>query len=337
MEIFNTNRTLFYYLFNQHVVEFNPIVYDPVIAESIEKYSELFVDPQYATYLSVDHPEYIRETLKNAAGKRQIRLIVVTDAEGILGIGDWGTQGVDISVGKLMIYTVAAGIDPATVLPIVIDAGTNRKELLDNPFYLGNHHERIHGEIYDNFIDQFVQIAEELFPDLYLHWEDFGRSNAANILNKYKDKIPTFNDDIQGTGIITLAGIYGALGMTGEELINQRYLCYGGGTAGAGIAHRVFLEMINEGLTEEEAYSRFYMVDKQGLLFDDMEDLTPEQKPFARKRSEFTNSEQLIDLGAVVKVVKPTILVGTSTQPGTFTKEIVEDMCSFTERPIIFH
>lgn len=336
MEIFNTNRTLFYYLFNQHVVEFNPIVYDPVIAESIEKYSELFVDPQYATYLSVNHPEYIRETLKNAAGKRQIRLIVVTDAEGILGIGDWGTQGVDISVGKLMIYTVAAGIDPATVLPIVIDAGTNRKELLDNPFYLGNHHERIHGEIYDNFIDQFVQIAEELFPDLYLHWEDFGRSNAANILNKYKDKIPTFNDDIQGTGIITLAGIYGALGMTGEELINQRYLCYGGGTAGAGIAHRVFLEMINEGLTEEEAYSRFYMVDKQGLLFDDMEDLTPEQKPFARKRSEFTNSEQLIDLGAVVKVVKPTILVGTSTQPGTFTKEIVEDMCSFTERPIIF-
>lgn len=169
-----------------------------------------------------------------------------------------------------------------------------------------------------------------------MHWEDFGRSNAANILNKYKDKIPTFNDDIQGTGIITLAGIYGALGMTGEELINQRYLCYGGGTAGAGIAHRVFLEMINEGLTEEEAYSRFYMVDKQGLLFDDMEDLTPEQKPFARKRSEFTNSEQLIDLGAVVKVVKPTILVGTSTQPGTFTKEIVEDMCSFTERPIIF-
>ena len=210
--------------------------------------------------MSVDHPEYIRETLKNAAGKRQIRLIVVTDAEGILGIGDWGTQGVDISVGKLMIYTVAAGIDPATVLPIVIDAGTNRKELLDNPFYLGNHHERIHGEIYDNFIDQFVQIAEELFPDLYLHWEDFGRSNAANILNKYKDKIPTFNDDIQGTGIITLAGIYGALGMTGEELINQRYLCYGGGTAGAGIAHRVFLEMINEGLTEEEAYSRFFFV-----------------------------------------------------------------------------
>ncbi len=336
MEIFNTNRTLFYYLFNEHVVEFNPIVYDPVIAESIEEYSELFVDPQYAAYLSVEHPEFIRETLVNAAGNRKIRLIVVTDAEGILGIGDWGTQGVDISVGKLMIYTAAAGIDPATVLPIVIDAGTNRKELLDNPLYLGNRHERIRGEAYYDFIDQFVQTAEELFPDLYLHWEDFGRSNAANILNKYKDKIPTFNDDIQGTGIITLAGIYGALDITGEKLTDQVYLCFGGGTAGAGIAHRVLLEMINEGLSEEEAYSHFYMVDKQGLLFDDMDDLTPEQKPFARKRSEFDNSEALTELGAVVKAVKPTILVGTSTQPETFTQEIVEDMCTFTERPIIF-
>lgn len=335
MEIFNTNRTLFYYLFNEHVVEFNPIVYDPVIAESIEQYSDLFVDPQYAAFLSVEHPEDILDTLKNAAGDRNIRLIVVTDAEGILGIGDWGTQGVDISVGKLMIYT-AAGIDPKTVLPVVIDAGTDREELLNNPFYLGNRHKRIRGEAYYDFIDQFVKEAEDLFPDLYLHWEDFGRSNAAVILNKYKDKIPTFNDDIQGTGIITLAGIYGALDITGEKLTDQRYLCFGGGTAGAGIAHRVLLEMMEQGLTEEEAYSRFYMVDKQGLLSDDMDDLTPEQKPFARKRSEFENSEELTELSKVVKAVKPTILVGTSTQPGTFTQEIVEDMCSFTERPIIF-
>lgn len=335
MEIFNTNRTLFYYLFNEHVVEFNPIVYDPLIAESIEQYSDLFVDPQYAAFLSVEHPEDILDTLKNAAGDRNIRLIVVTDAEGILGIGDWGTQGVDISVGKLMIYT-AAGIDPKTVLPVVIDAGTDREELLNNPFYLGNRHKRIRGEAYYDFIDQFVKEAEDLFPDLYLHWEDFGRSNAAVILNKYKDKIPTFNDDIQGTGIITLAGIYGALDITGEKLTDQRYLCFGGGTAGAGIAHRVLLEMMEQGLTEEEAYSRFYMVDKQGLLFDDMDDFTPEQKPFARKRSEFENSEELTELSKVVKAVKPTILVGTSTQPGTFTQEIVEDMCSFTERPIIF-
>lgn len=332
MEIFNTNRTLFYYLFNEHVVEFNPIVYDPVIAESIEQYSDLFVDPQYAAFLSVEHPEDILDTLKNAAGDRNIRLIVVTDAEGILGIGDWGTQGVDISVGKLMIYT-AAGIDPKTVLPVVIDAGTDREELLNNPFYLGNRHKRIRGKAYYDFIDQFVKEAEDLFPDLYLHWEDFGRSNGAVILNKYKDKIPTFNDDIQGTGIITLAGIYGALDITGEKLTDQRYLCFGGGTAGAGIAHRVLLEMMEQGLTEEEAYSRFYMVDKQGLLFDDMDDLTPEQKPFARKRSEFENSEELTELS---KAVKPTILIGTSTQPSTFTQEIVEDMCSFTERPIIF-
>lgn len=266
MEIFNTNRTLFYYLFNEHVVEFNPIVYDPVIAESIEQYSDLFVDPQYAAFLSVEHPEDILDILKNAAGDRNIRLIVVTDAEGILGIGDWGTQGVDISVGKLMIYT-AAGIDPKTVLPVVIDAGTDREELLNNPFYLGNRHKRIRGEAYYDFIDQFVKEAEDLFPDLYLHWEDFGRSNAAVILNKYKDRIPTFNDDIQGTGIITLAGIYGALDITGEKLTDQRYLCFGGGTAGAGIAHRVLLEMMEQGLTEEEAYSRFYMVDKQGLLY----------------------------------------------------------------------
>ncbi|MBL1126321.1 NAD-dependent malic enzyme [Streptococcus suis] len=336
MEIFNTNRTLFYYLFNQHIVEFNPVVYDPVIAESIEQYSDLFVDPQYAAFLSVEHPEDIRDSLKNAAGDRKVRLIVVTDAEGILGIGDWGTQGVDIAIGKLMIYTAAAGIDPTSVLPVVIDAGTNRTELLEHPFYLGNRHERIRGEAYYSFIDQFVETALELFPDLYLHWEDFGRGNAANILNKYKDKIPTFNDDIQGTGIITLAGIYGALDISGESLTDQRYLCFGGGTAGAGIAHRVLLEMINEGLSEEEAYDRFYMVDKQGLLFDDMDDLTPEQRPFARKRSEFENSEELTNLTAVVKTVKPTILVGTSTQPNTFTQEIVEDMCKFTEHPIIF-
>lgn len=336
MEIFNTNRTLFYYLFNEHIVEFNPVVYDPVIAESIEHYSERFVDPQYAAFLDINHPENIEETLKNAAGDRQIRLIVVTDAEGILGIGDWGTQGVDISIGKLMIYTAAAGIDPASVLPIVIDAGTNRQELLDNPLYLGNRHERVRGDQYYDFIDQFVQTAEKLFPKLYLHWEDFGRDNAANILNKYKDKIPTFNDDIQGTGIVTLAGIFGALDIKKEKLTDQVYLCFGGGSAGAGIANRVLLEMINEGLSEEEAYKRFFMVDKQGLLFDDMDDLTPEQRPFAKKRSDFANAEELTDLLAVVKTVKPTILIGTSTQPSRFTKEIVEAMCQNTERPIIF-
>ena len=336
MEIFNTNRTLFYYLFSQHLEEFNPIVYDPTIADTIEGYSDLFVDPQYAGYLDINHPENIEATLKNAAGDREIRLIVVTDAEGILGIGDWGTNGVDISVGKLMVYTGAAGIDPSMVLPLVIDAGTNREELRNNPNYLGNRHERVRGDRYYDFIDQFVQTAERLFPKLYLHWEDFGRLNAANILEKYWKQIPTFNDDIQGTGIVTLGGIFGSLDISGEKLTDQVYLCYGGGTAGAGIASRVLREMVSEGLSEEEAYKRFFMVDKQGLLFDDMDDLTPEQKPFAKKRADFSNADKLTDLLEVVKTVKPTILVGTSTQPNTFTKEIVEAMCENTERPMIF-
>lgn len=336
MEIFNTNRTLFYYLFSQHLEEFNPIVYDPTIADTIEGYSDLFVDPQYAGYLDINHPENIEATLKNAAGGREIRLIVVTDAEGILGIGDWGTNGVDISVGKLMVYTAAAGIDPSMVLPLVIDAGTNREELRNNPNYLGNRHERVRGDRYYDFIDQFVQTAERLFPKLYLHWEDFGRLNAANILEKYRKQIPTFNDDIQGTGIVTLGGIFGSLDISGEKLTDQVYLCYGGGTAGAGIASRVLREMVSEGLSEEEAYERFFMVDKQGLLFDDMDDLTPEQKPFAKKRADFSNADKLTDLLEVVKTVKPTILVGTSTQPNTFTKEIVEAMCENTERPMIF-
>ena len=336
MQIFNTNRTLFYYLFSKHLAEFNPIVYDPTVSLTIEGYSDLFVDPQYAAYLDINHPENIEKTLKNAAGDREIRLIVVTDAEAILGIGDWGTNGVDISVGKLMVYSGAAGIDPSCVLPLVIDAGTNREELRNNPNYLGNRHERVNGDRYYAFIDQFVETVERLFPKLYLHWEDFGRENAANILEKYRTKIPTFNDDIQGTGIVTLGGVFGAMAISGQKLRDQVYLCFGGGTAGAGIASRVHREMVREGLSEEEAYKRFFMVDKQGLLFDDMEDLTPQQKPFAKKRSDFPNTDKLTDLAEVVRTVKATILVGTSTQPNTFTKEVVEAMCQNTARPCIF-
>ena len=336
MEIFDTNRTLFYYLFSQHVVEFMPIVYDPVIAENIENYSELFVNPQNAVYLSIDSPETIEESLKNATKDREIRLIVVTDAEGILGIGDWGTNGVDISVGKLMVYTAAAGIDPKSVLPVVLDAGTNRETLLEDKLYLGNRHKRVYGDKYYDFVDKFVQTAEKLFPRLYLHFEDFGRSNAANVLHKYWKTYPVFNDDIQGTGIITLAGILGALKISGEKLTDQRYMCFGAGTAGAGIADRIYQEMLQQGLSENEARNRFYLVDKQGLLFDDMDDLTPEQKPFARKRTEFNNANELTNLEAAVKAVRPTILVGTSTQPNTFTETIVKEMASYTARPIIF-
>ncbi len=336
MDIFNENRVLFYKLFSKHVNEFMPVVYDPTIADTIENYSRLFVDPQNAAYLSINHPEEIRSILENAAGGREIKLIVVTDGEGILGIGDWGTQGVDISVGKLMVYTAAAGIDPKNVLPVVLDVGTNNKDLLADKLYLGNHQERVSGDQYYDFVDQFVGTAEELFPNMYLHFEDFGRNNAANILNKYKDKILTFNDDIQGTGIITLAGILGALNISHQKLSDQVYLSFGAGTAGAGILKRIYDAMVEDGLSPEEAKKRFYMVDKQGLLFTDTEGLTPEQKPFARDRSEFANADELTNLDAVMKAVHPTIMVGTSTQPNSFTKEIIQEMAAHTERPIIF-
>ena len=336
MEVFNFNRTLFFHVFSEHLVELMPIVYDPVIAESIEQYSEQFINPQYAAFLSIDHPESIETSLKQAAGDRKIRLIVVTDAEGILGIGDWGTNGVDISVGKLMVYTAAAGIDPQTVLPVVLDCGSNRESLLKDPFYLGNRHKRIYGDHYYDFVNRFVETAENLFPDLYLHFEDFGRSNAATILKKYQKTYPVFNDDCHGTGIITLAGILGAMKINREKLTNHTYMCFGAGTAGAGIADRIFREMVAQGLSEKEARNHFYMVDKQGLLFDDMDDLTPEQKPFARARSEFDNPEKLNNLTAAVMAVRPTILVGTSTAPKTFTKEIVKAMASWCDHPIIF-
>jgi len=334
--LLDTNRTLFYYLVDQHVAEFMPVVYDPTIADTIENYSALFVNPQNAAFLDINHPENIEATLKNAADGRDIKLLVATDAEGILGIGDWGVQGVDIAVGKLMVYTAAAGIDPASVLPVSVDAGTNRKELLADPLYLGNRHERVRGDQYFEFIDKFVKTAQSLFPEMYLHFEDFGRSTATKILNTYKNDWPTFNDDIQGTGIVVTSAVLGALAITGEDIKSQTYLTYGGGSAGTGIANRVLAEFMQQGLSEEEARKHFYMVDRQGLLFDDDETLTPEQKPFARSRSEFENADELTDLLSVVKAVKPTVLVGTSTNPGSFTKEVVEAMVANTDHPKIF-
>ncbi|EGP5094991.1 TPA: malolactic enzyme [Enterococcus faecium] len=335
MNLFNTNRTLFYKLMGKHLVEFMPVVYDPVVADSIEQYNEIFLKPQDAAFLSIDEPENIKASLKNAADGRDIRLIVVTDAEGILGMGDWGVNGVDIAIGKLMVYTAAAGINPAQVLPVSIDAGTNNEELLNNPLYLGNRHARVEGETYYEFIDQFVQSATELFPELLLHWEDFGRGNAATILEKYEDKITTFNDDIQGTGIVVLAGVLGGLNISGEQLKDQTILTFGAGTAGVGIANILLDEMIRQGVPEEEARQHFYQVDKQGLLFEDTKGLTPGQIPFARKRSEFTNADELTNLEAVVKAIHPTIMIGTSTQPGAFTEEIVKEMAAHTPRPII--
>ncbi|XIF19906.1 MAG: NAD-dependent malic enzyme [Acetilactobacillus jinshanensis] len=338
MTIFNTNRVLFYKLFSQHVVEFMPIVYDPTIAEDIEKYSDIFTQPQNAAYLSIDTQDStsaIKSALTNAANGRQIRLIVVTDAQEILGIGDWGVNGVDICVGKLMVYTAAAGIDPREVLPVVLDVGTDNQKLLNNPNYLGNRHHRVNGSKYYGFVDKFVKSAEATFPDMYLHFEDFGRDHAANLLNKYRQKYTVFNDDIQGTGIIILASILGALNISHEKLTDQRYLCFGAGTAGTGIANHVYREFIQQGLSPQEAKQHFYLVDKQGLLFKDDPTLTPQQKVFARDKAEFKHPERLTDLLNVVKAVHPTILVGTSTAPGTFTKAVVQEMAAHTKRPVI--
>lgn len=246
MEVFNTNRTLFFYLMGQHITEFMPIVYDPVIAESIEDYNERYQKPQDAVYLSVKHPERIGESLANVSGDRDIRLIVVTDAQGILGIGDWGVDGVDIAVGKLMVYTAAAGINPAQVLPVSIDAGTDNQKLLDDPNYLGERHHRISGPEYFDFIDRFVAEIEKHYPKSLLHFEDFGRGTAARILDKYQDKILTFNDDIQGTGIIALAGVLGAMNISKEKLVDQTFLTFGAGTAGMGIAKMLYDELIRQ-------------------------------------------------------------------------------------------
>lgn len=336
MEIFNTNRTLFFYLMKQHITEFMPIVYDPVIAESIEQYDERYLRPQDAAYLDVNHPEDIATELADAADGRDIRLIVVTDAEGILGIGDWGVNGVDISVGKLMVYTAAAGIDPAQVLPVSIDAGTDNQQLLDDPNYLGNRQHRVRGDRYFAFIDRFVEEVEKLFPKSLLHFEDFGRGTAARILDKYQDQILTFNDDIQGTGIISLAGVLGAMNISKEKLTDQTFLTFGAGTAGMGIAKMLYEELIRQGMEPAEAKKRFYLVDKQGLLFEDTPGLTPKQKPFTRQRTEFANANKLTDLLSVVKAVHPTVMIGTSTQPGAFSEAVVKEMAAHTKRPVIF-
>lgn len=336
MEVFDTNRTLFFYLMEKHIAEFMPVVYDPVIAEAIEQYNERYIKPQDAAYLSIEHPDLIKEELADAADGRDIRLIVVTDAEGILGIGDWGVNGVDISVGKLMVYTAAAGIDPSQVLPVSIDAGTNNEKLLKDPHYLGNRMKRVEGQPYFDFIDKFVDAVEGLFSKSLLHFEDFGRGTAARILDKYQDKILTFNDDIQGTGIIALAGVLGAMNISKEKLTDQTFLTFGAGTAGMGIAKMLYDELIRQGLTPEEAKKHFYLVDKQGLLFDDTPGLTPKQKPFTRQRSEFANADELTNLLAVVKAVHPTVMIGTSTQPGSFDEAVVKEMAAHTPRPVIF-
>ncbi|GAB6597635.1 MULTISPECIES: oxaloacetate-decarboxylating malate dehydrogenase [Bacillus] len=331
------NEVLFYRILTDHLREMLPIVYTPTVGVAIQRYSHEYRKPR-GVYLSINDPSGIEEAFSNiGATAENIDLVVVTDGEGILGIGDWGVGGINIAIGKLAVYTAAVGIDPSRVLPVILDVGTNREELLDNPFYIGNRHPRITGEAYDEFIDTFVQAVNKQFPKALLHWEDFSSRNARKILDKYRHDICTFNDDIQGTGAVSLAAVLSAVKASGVPLSEHRVVVFGAGTAGIGIADQVRDAMVRVGVSEEESYKRFWCIDRNGLVTDNMEDLLDFQIPYARKEAEVSEWKQngVIGLAEVVKHVKPTILIGTSTVAGAFKEEIIKEMASHVERPII--
>jgi malate dehydrogenase (oxaloacetate-decarboxylating) len=336
------NEVLFYRLLSDHLAEMLPIVYDPTVAQAIEQYSHQYRRPR-GVYLSIDAPEAIEASLHDSGlGPDDVDLLVATDAEEILGIGDWGVGGIDIAVGKLAVYTAAAGIDPARVIPVMLDVGTNRETLLNDPSYLGIRHARVRGGRYDAFIDAYVKAATRLFPNALLHWEDFGPSNGRRILEQYRKQICTFNDDMQGTGAITLAAMLSAVKVSGIPLREQRVVIFGAGTAGIGNADQLRAAMMADGLPQQEATRHFWCVDIQGLLTDDMgRALRDFQVAYARPAGEVRGWQHDmpgggISLGEVVRQVHPTMLIGTSTAPGTFTETIVKDMAAHTPRPIIF-
>ncbi|AEW54890.1 NAD-dependent malic enzyme [Bacillus cereus F837/76] len=331
------NEVLFYRILTDHLREMLPIVYTPTVGVAIQRYSHEYRKPR-GVYLSINDPSGIEEAFANiGATAENIDLVVVTDGEGILGIGDWGVGGINIAIGKLAVYTAAVGIDPSRVLPVILDVGTNREELLNNPFYIGNRHPRITGEAYDEFIDTFVQAVNKQFPKALLHWEDFSSRNARKILDKYRHDICTFNDDIQGTGAVSLAAVLSAVKASGVPLSEHRVVVFGAGTAGIGIADQVRDAMVRVGVSEEESYKRFWCIDRNGLVTDNMEDLLDFQMPYARKEAEVSEWKEngVIGLAEVVKHVKPTILIGTSTVAGAFKEEIIKEMASHVERPII--
>jgi malate dehydrogenase (oxaloacetate-decarboxylating) len=329
------NEVLYYRLLQEHLKEMLPVVYDPVVAQAIERYSHEYRRPD-GVYLSVDDIDGVETALRNyGLAADDVDLLVATDAEAILGIGDWGANGIAISIGKLAVYTAAAGIDPDRVIPVSLDVGTDRESLLNDPLYVGNQHSRVRGERYDALVAAYVEAATNLFPKALLHFEDFGASNARRILNKYRDKARIFNDDIQGTGAITVAATLAGVRVAKTRASEQRVVIFGAGTAGMGIADQIRTILVNDGLTEEEATRRFWAVDKQGLLIDDMTDLRDFQQPYARPRSEVAGWEST-DLAGVVANVHPTIIVGTSTVGGALTEPIVREMARHVERPLIF-
>ncbi|MFJ5534576.1 NAD-dependent malic enzyme [Streptomyces sp. NPDC093261] len=338
-QLHDRNETLYFKVLTDHLVELLPVVYDPTVGEAIEKYSHEYRRPRGA-FLSVDRPDDIEKAFATfQLGPEDVDLIVCTDAEQILGIGDWGVGGIQIAVGKLAVYTAAAGIDPRRVIPVSLDVGTDRKSLLNDPLYVGNRHPRVRGADYDAFIETYLRTASSMFPNALLHFEDFGPGNARRILEKYGDTYRIFNDDVQGTGAITLAAALSAVKVSGVPMRDQRLVVFGAGTAGVGIADQLRDAMIRDGASPEQATAQIWLVDKQGLLTRDMDDLRDYQRPYARDRAEvagWPTDDGAISLLTTVRQVKPTILLGTSTVHGAFTREVVEAMAEGTERPIIF-
>src|SRR5882724_3009574 len=338
-QLHDRNETLYYRLLGDHLAELLPVVYDPTVGEAIEKYSHEYRRPR-GVYLSIDRPDDIAKAFASLElGPADVDLIVCTDAEEILGIGDWGVGGIQIAVGKLAVYTAAAGIDPRRVIPVSLDVGTDNEGLLNDPLYLGNRHARVRGADYDAFIRRYLEVASGLFPNALLHFEDFGPGNARRILVTYGDKYRIFNDDMQGTGAITLAAALSAVKVTGVPMREQKLLVFGAGTAGVGIADQLHDAMIRDGASEEQATAQVWLVDKQGLLTSDMTGLRDYQQPYARNPAEvkgWAADSGAISLLDTVQYAEPTILLGTSTAHGAFTREVIEAMSAGAERPIVF-
>jgi malate dehydrogenase (oxaloacetate-decarboxylating) len=363
-QLHDRNEVLYYRVLLDHLVELLPIVYDPVVGDAIERYSHEFRRPR-GIYLSIDRPDDMEKAFGTLGlGAGDVDLIVCSDAEEILGIGDWGVGGIQIAVGKLAVYTAAAGIDPRRVIPVSLDVGTDNEGLLNDPLYLGNRHARVRGQAYDDFIAKYLETASTLFPNALLHFEDFGAGNARRILLTYRDRYRIFNDDMQGTGAIVMAGLFNALKVTGTRWRDQRVVVFGGGTAGIGIADQIRDQMIRDGLEQDQATRQVWIVDLPGLLTSDMsQGMLDYQRPYTRPAAETASwaktpvevdpsaatrwpemaalrearaAAGIITLPTVVEQVKPTILVGTSTGHGAFTKQVVEAMSAGTERPVIF-
>lgn len=335
MDVCRENRRLFYFSMARHLVEYMPIVYAPTVAQSIEQYMDYYAGSDVA-YISIERPDLISGALAEYAQGRDIDLIVATDGEGILGIGDWGVNGAEILTGKLAVYTAAAGIDPSRVLPVMIDVGTNRRELLDDPRYLGNRFSRVRGQRYDDFIDAFVTAALGLYPNALVHWEDFGRPTAAPILERYQQRILTLNDDIQGTGVTILAALVAARRIAGLGISDTRVLVFGAGSAGVGIADQLVEDLVrNGGFERRDAEKRVVLVDRVGLILCGQPDLTDGQERYARDLSEFPGLADPTSLVQVVEAFRPSVMIGTSTQPGAFSEDVVTAMARYVERPLI--